>query len=213
MSKIHRLIIAGWGRAGKDEAGAFLGRITELRYAGSTSWAALPFVAARLKIHPQLAWETRHARRQEWFEICCDLRRVAEDPAFLVHRALQSGEIVVGIRDAVELAAVKEQELVDRVLWIHRHAVEDSTVTFEEKDCDETIYNLNTLEDFHLTLFEWAVTNGLTLKRTPETEKLFRASRFYAWANDRGGFEGLEKAKFPAPFVFVPVTPFAIGNE
>ncbi len=205
---IKRLLITGWGRVGKDEAGAFLGRITALRYAGSTSWAALPLMAEHLGLHPQLAWETRRARREEWKAACDGFR--LHDQTLLVRRALETGEICAGLRDIVELQAVKEARLVDKILWITRPGTpKDPTVTFSEDDTDEIILNDGDLEKFHVILFEWAVSNFIKINRTKETENLLRQSKFYMWVSPWG----------TAPKPFVPLAdprlgkPFNVGDE
>lgn len=157
-----KILFVGWGRAGKDEAAAFLAKYTGLRYAGSFSWAALPYMAARLGIHPQLAWETRHQNRELWKSYCDELRRV--DQTLLARMALQSGDICAGLRDQIELEAVKSARLFDRIVWIDREGTpEDVTVTFcrNHPAIDDWIPNHGTLEDFHWQIQMWANTEGL----------------------------------------------------
>lgn len=149
-----KILFCGYGRAGKDEAAAYLSRISGLRYAGSFSWAALSYVAAQMGLHPQQAWETRHQNRELWKQYCDELRRV--DQTLLARMALKSGDICSGLRDKIELDAVKAARLFDRIVWIHRPGTPvDSTVTYFESDTDETIVNTGTLDDFHHTLREW----------------------------------------------------------
>lgn len=148
-----KILFCGYGRAGKDDAAAYLSKITGLRYAGSFSWAALPYVAARLGLHPQVAWETRHANRKAWYDYCNDLR--ATDPTILARMVLAQGDIAAGIRDKVELEAVKRAGLFDRIIWINRPGVPvDPTLTFDEFDpaIDSSLYNIESLEVFHSTL-------------------------------------------------------------
>lgn len=145
-----KILFVGWGRAGKDEAAAHLAKITGLRYAGSFSWAALPYMAARLGIHPQVAWETRRQNRELWKQYCDELRRV--DQTLLARMALQSGDICAGLRDQIELDAVYAANLFDKIIWIERPGIPpDPTVTFTSQDIaiDEPICNLGTLEQFH----------------------------------------------------------------
>lgn len=145
-----KILFVGWGRAGKDEAAAYLAKITGLRYAGSFSWAALPYMAARLGIHPQLAWETRHQNRELWKRYCDELRKV--DQTLLARMALQSGDICAGLRDKIELDAVHEAKLFDKIVWVHRPGVPvDTTVTFLDSHPAITDYiaNIGTPEDFH----------------------------------------------------------------
>jgi hypothetical protein len=170
---MKRILICGHGRAGKDTAAMFLSKLTGIPYAGSTSWAAKELVAKKLGIHPQEAWENRHLYRSQWKQICDRARR--NDQTLLMHRALESVNydlsagisvgwkgIVVGVRDIKEINAAKEQKLFDRILWIDNMNVpHDSTVTFCALDCDESICNDGTLEEFRLTLFRWTLDNGL----------------------------------------------------
>lgn len=157
-----KILFVGWGRAGKDEAAAYLAKITGLRYAGSFSWAALPYMSARLGIHPQLAWETRHQNRELWKRYCDELRLV--DQTLLARMALQSGDICAGLRDKIELDAVKAAGLFDKIIWVERYGVPiDSTVTFEKDDpaIDFQLTNSGSLEFFHFNLR--ALANDLKL--------------------------------------------------
>jgi len=148
-----KILFCGYGRAGKDEAAAYLAKITGLRYAGSFSWAALPYVAARLGLHPQVAWETRHQHRKQWYDYCNDLRKT--DPTILARMVLAQGDIAAGIRDKVELEAVKAAGLFNRIVWVNRPQVPvDPTVTFDafHPAIDSTLYNIESLEVYHSTL-------------------------------------------------------------
>lgn len=146
-----KLLFVGHGRAGKDEAAAYVAKITGLRYAGSFSWAVLPYIAARLGLHPQVAWETRHSMRKQWYAYCNDLR--AADPTILARLVLAQGDVTAGLRDKVELDACKAARLFDRIVWIHRPGTPvDPTVTFGPQDCDEILTNGGSLWDFHIEL-------------------------------------------------------------
>lgn len=204
---LPKVLFVGDGRAGKDEAASTIARITKLQYAGSFSWAVLPLIAHALDIHPQIAWDTRRANRQFWYEFCNDLRK--NDPSLLARMVLENGEVTAGMRDKVELEAVKREALFNHIIWVSRPGTpRDPTITFGPDDCDGTIRNGGTLEEFHITLFEWAVDNKIPLKRNDESVKLFRASKFYAWGNDKPAL-----APFESPFVPVVVKPFELGNE
>lgn len=155
MNSIKKLLIVGWGRSGKDAAGEYLGRISTLRYAGSTSWAAKEDVADALGVHPQVAWETRHENREKWKQICDHLRR--EDQTRLIRRALGTGEIVTGVRDLEELRAARHEQIFDRIIWVNRPGTRpDMTVTFSNWDCDEVIDNDWDILRFHRRLWAWA---------------------------------------------------------
>ena len=175
-----KILFCGFGRAGKDAAAIFLGRITQLRYAGSFSWAALPHMARVLGVHPCQAWEERHKHRQFWKDELDKLR--LSDQCFLARCVVESGDIAAGLRDIKEIQAVKAEGLFDRIVWVDRPGTPvDLTVTYGPDDCHETVVNDGDLAQYHAKLFEWAVNNRLPLKRTDETVALLRASKFYAW--------------------------------
>jgi len=157
-----KILFCGYGRAGKDEAAAYLARITGLRYAGSFSWAALPYVAARLGQHPQVAWETRHDHRNQWYNYCNDLR--ASDPTILARMVIAQGDIAAGLRDKVELDAVKAAKLFDHIIWIERAGnPQDPTVTFSARDCHHYLPNDGTLAQFHRELENFAAFMNIPL--------------------------------------------------
>lgn len=165
-----RIAIAGYGRHGKDEAGQILGRISSLRYGGSTSWAALPFVARELGIAPQVAWETRYQYREFWKSYCNFLRR--NDSCFLTRLVLENADIVCGFRGRPELDALRSSKLVDRIVWIDAsrriNSEPDPTVDFGPEDCDEILDNNGTLEQLQKTVWDFAVRVGVTDPTVPD---------------------------------------------
>lgn len=130
-----------------------------LRYAGSFSWAALPHMAKVLKVHPQIAWERRHENRQFWYE---ELNRLREhDPAFLARMVIRSGNVAAGLRDRLELEAVKAARLFDSIVWVHRPGFPtDSTVTFSRNDATDYLLNDGSLDHFRETVLSWAALKG-----------------------------------------------------
>lgn len=151
-----KILFTGYGRAGKDEAAAYVAKITGLRYAGSFSWAALPYVAERLGLHPQVAWETRHTMRKQWYDYCNELR--APDATILARLVLAQGDVTAGLRDKVELDACKAAGLFDEIVWVERPGTPvDPTVTFGPQDCDRILVNEGTLEEYHAKLHELCV--------------------------------------------------------
>jgi len=157
------LLIVGWGRAGKDASGEYLGLISKLRYAGSTSWAGKEYVAEKLGIHPMVAWETRHQRRQEWKDLLDEYRR-ENGASSLMKKCLYDGEIVVGIRDKTEIIAARYDCLFSKILWVDRPGTPpDPTVTFTRDDCDDVIHNNGDLEDLKHTL-RWVAAHLGILK-------------------------------------------------
>jgi hypothetical protein len=219
---VKTILFCGFGRSGKDEAASFLGRITTLRYAGSFSWAGLPYMAHLLGMHPCEAWEKRHQMRDVWKRELDHLRTL--DQCCLARMVLQTGEIAAGLRDKVEIDAVKSEKLFDRIIWIHRPGTPvDPTVTYGPEDCDEQLCNDGTLEWFHYQLFEWAKANGLTFKDNAEYQKISSLNKPWFFAHDlpngafatKDSFTPLNVGPSPArvPFIPVIVKPFQVGNE
>lgn len=63
---MKKIVLCGFGRAGKDTGAMYLAKITGLRYGGSFSWAGLTYMAGVLNLHPMEAWERRHEDRARW---------------------------------------------------------------------------------------------------------------------------------------------------
>lgn len=155
-----KILLCGHGRCGKDEGAMFLAKLTGLRYAGSFSWAALPYMAKILGQHPCQAWEQRHQNREKW-KLELDFLR-AVDQCYLAREVLKTGDIAAGLRDKKEIDAVRAEQLFDHIIWIDRPGTPvDPTVTFGPADCDEVIWNDGTLSEYHLALTGWAHSKGL----------------------------------------------------
>lgn len=155
------ICIGGWGRSGKDEAARTLHNVGPFRFCGSTSWQALPFLAEKLRVPPQIAWDERHENRQFWFDYCNWLRR--DDPAFLIRLALEAGNIVSGIRDLVEIKAAIRENMFDAVLWINRPGVpRDPTFTWGPEDFPgcHILDNDGPLDEFRIKVVQWARAQG-----------------------------------------------------
>lgn len=150
-----RVLFVGYGRHGKDEAAMALDNFGPFKYAGSFSWAALPHMSALLKLHPMQAWEHRHAHRQFWKDELDKLRLT--DQCYLARLVLKTGNAAAGLRDKVELAAVKAEGLFDAIVWINRPGFPaDTTVTFTRDDATDWIDNDSTLEVFRERVRAWA---------------------------------------------------------
>jgi hypothetical protein len=163
MSNPRRILVVGHGRAGKDTACEYLAMVTHLRFAGTTSLYLARYVAARLGVSQEEAYRTRHLNRNFWHRVGKEVRR--QDPGLLVRESLEHAEIVGGVRDSVELAVCRREHLVDLIVWVDNERVpKDSTVTFGERDCDITVPNHWTLEEFHGRLLRLAQFAGLPMR-------------------------------------------------
>lgn len=154
MSNTKKLAIVGYGRHGKDFVGEIISKFTYLKYGGSCSWHALPYIAEELGIHPQIAWEQRHDHRNFWYEYCNYLRR--DDPSFLIKKVLAAGDLVVGVRDKVELHDMQKHQLVLSTIWVDaapRITYVDPTVTFTKADANIVLQNRNDKEALYFSVY------------------------------------------------------------
>jgi hypothetical protein len=150
-----RVAIVGYGRHGKDVSAMALHNYGPFRFCGSTSWHALPYMAKILNLPHQVAWDTRHERRDLWKSYCDYLRK--DDPLFLIKLALKSGNVVSGIRDGVEIDAAIEQKLFDGILWVERPGFDaDKTVTFDKSKATAVAVNDGTIEELRAKVRGWA---------------------------------------------------------
>jgi hypothetical protein len=156
-----KLAICGPGRAGKDTAAEFLATISPLRYtAGTSYWARhLVFDWMQRDGFPQYAdahacWLDRHNHRQLWAEIIGQYN--ANDPVKLYRDCLADQDLLTGIRWRHEQSACKGAGLCDLWIWIDRPGCDDPTCQVRAEDCDITILNHGTLEEFHERLRRFA---------------------------------------------------------
>ena len=153
-NSLPTVAFCGYGRAGKDTAGKYLARVSPLRYAGSMSWHGKAYVAQRLGLCEQEAWDTRHDRRQEWKDLLNEFR--AGDPTRLVRLTLEHGDIVPGIREPYEIVEGKKEGLLTHTVWVHNPRVPvDFTTSYGPELCDLVVTNDGTVEEFHGKLLAW----------------------------------------------------------
>ena len=163
MNNPKRILVVGHGRVGKDTACEYLAKVTNLRFAGTTSLYLTKFVAERLGVSVQEAYRTRHQNRNLWHRIGKEVRK--KDPGFLLRESLANAEIVGGICDLEEMAVCRQERLVDLVVWINNDRVPaDSTIKFSERDCDISVPNHWSLEEFQRRLLQLANFAGLPLR-------------------------------------------------
>lgn len=156
------LAIVGRGRCGKDTAGEFLRDNYCLNFVGGCSWAGREYVAERLGLSVEEAWETRHLRRVEWYNLLNEYRRT--DPARLIRKVLEENDFVCGVRDGDELRAAKAEGLIDLIVWVERaQAPFDPTLMFGPEEADVIVANHLDIADYHA---KWRrLADGLGLPR------------------------------------------------
>lgn len=153
-----KILLVGHGRAGKDEAGLYLEKITNLTFAGTTSAYLCKHVARILRVSEEEAYRDRHKKRMLWRIIGDFIRR--DDPLVLVKDAFAHGEISGGVRGYPEIVAAKEY--VDWIIWIDNNRVpKDPTVEFSSREADIIIENHWSLEEYHERLKRFAKKIGI----------------------------------------------------
>ena len=158
MSK--KILLVGYGRAGKDEGLSYLAALTRLRNAGCTSVYLAKYVARELGISESEAYQTRHQRRDEWYEIGVLLRE--KDPGVLLREALANGPLTGGVRDLEEIIEARRCNLVDLIVWVQNFRVPiDETVKFNASHCDVIVQNNGTLDEYQDKLQRLAAFAGL----------------------------------------------------
>jgi hypothetical protein len=169
---LPKLALIGRGRAGKDEAGAWLTEHTHLKSNGATSIHLLPHVVwAKYGLRPgylaypdlaRQAYVTRHDDRMFWFELGVKLRNV--DPGILVRPALEGAHLLIGCRDPREIEYARAHQMVDLVAWVERAAAPpDPTVNFGPALADVVIENNGSLAEFHGRLANLCRFSGIPL--------------------------------------------------
>ena len=155
-----KLAIVGYGRSGKDTAGIFLAKITDLKYNGSTSNVALPYIAKELNLPEEKVWAARHANKDYWKKWADEFRK--DDPTRLTYEASLHADMIIGIRGKEELLATQAAGLVALTLWIENPRVPvDTTVDFDQSYADVVICNDADYSAFYRRLANFARFAGL----------------------------------------------------
>ncbi len=135
-----KVLLVGYGRAGKDCSGEWLHANRNCVYGGSTSLFLAKHVAPVLGQSEEQCYRERHQNRDVWYQTGRQLRE--KDPGCLLRTGLALGNVVAGVRDLCELRAARDQKLVDVIVWIENPRVPvDPTVEFTKEDCDLVLLN------------------------------------------------------------------------
>lgn len=160
----------GWGRAGKDEAGLWLGGNSELVYpGGGCSLVAKPLIAAALGMSEEQCYAERHQSRLFWYHFLNAVRDIVR-PTILTEMVLARGDMVTGIRSAPELQVAVADGFVDKTVWVHRpDNPADPTVEYDELDCEHVIINPgDNIPDYYAKLRRLCGDRfGISLKEHP----------------------------------------------
>ena len=107
--------------------------------AGTTNKYLAKFVAKDLGVSEEEVYASRHENDaiRRWYEM---IRK--HDPSILVRESLKNGNVTSGINFYEEAKAVKDEGLVNLMVWIENNRVPpDTTMKFGSEMCDIIIQN------------------------------------------------------------------------
>lgn len=159
-----KIAICGHGRCGKDTASDWLNDNTTLCYQESTSQAAakLCFDALAGKYgyeNVQGAFDDRHNHRKEWAEIIWSYNQ--PDGLTLYRGMLIDSDILNGVRRPAELRALRQNAMIDLVIWIERDVPNDPSLEMDSGIADIIIPNNGTFDDLYERLYRFAKVAGI----------------------------------------------------
>ena len=103
------------------------------------SWHMLDFMAEKLNLPPQVAWDTRHDRRMEWRRLLDEWRE--GDQARLFRKIYDKYDVCSGCRSRVEFEAAQAEGLIDCTIYIKRDVPKDPTFELKQKHADFVVNN------------------------------------------------------------------------
>lgn len=175
------LAICGPGRSGKDVAAKTIADVLGVPYRQSTSEAATELVWREWGQHKIVGYRTaelgdgtqykqryndaaemfadRSNHRATWAKIIYSYN--APDGTRLYREMLEGGEFILcGVRRAMELKACQSAGLINLSIYIDRPGCADTTCEITAADCDLSILNHGTEEEFKARLVRIAKALG-----------------------------------------------------
>ena len=150
-----RLIICGMGNHGKDTVCNTLFTISDdFSYISSSEMACKFIIYPAMKemfgyASPEECYENRRSHRTKWFNLIKDYN--TPDGTRLGQLIFSQYNVYNGIRNKLELDAIRANNMVDTVIWVDaskRMPPEPSTsITVTVEDADYILDNNGTLKD------------------------------------------------------------------
>lgn len=154
------LVITGLARHGKDTVCEHLQKVYGFTFESSSrillSEVIYPVLKEKYNYSTEAeCYNDRVNHRDEWFDLLCEYNK--EDKARLGKLIFSKYSIYCGLRNKLELEALRAEGLVDKVIWVDAKdrlsVTEDSSsITITEEDADIIITNNSNLEDLYYNI-------------------------------------------------------------
>lgn len=149
-----KLMLMGYGRHGKDTVADILRSDYGLKIANSSWFAAenavFPTMQKRYGYKDvQSCYDDRHAHRSEWFDLIKAYN--TPDLARMSREIFAENNVYVGIRNAYEYFAAREEGIFDFSIWVDArmrvsNIEPDSSCTVDPMMCDYILDNNHNIE-------------------------------------------------------------------
>ena len=151
-----KLLIAGYGRHGKDLCCEYLRDHYNLSFISSSEYVGKKIIYPFLKKSDEsLTWEQcfkeRHQNRSLWYNLITEYN--TPDKARVGKEIFSVYDIYCGLRNIDEFNAQKKLELFDHSIWIDASLrlppEPSSSITIKATDCDHIIDNNAGIEELY----------------------------------------------------------------
>ncbi len=141
----------GHSRCGKDTAAEYLCYLTDMQYGGSNSSVVAKYIAWGLGADTDVVWQKRHQNAAYWRKWLDTFR--GTDYSRVNRMLLSNGDVSVGTRGREELCTSRRKGVIDIAVWIDRPGIAiDPTLEYSAGDCDLSVVNGGTIEEFQAKL-------------------------------------------------------------
>lgn len=150
-----KLLITGHGRHGKDTTCELFQRHFGMTFVSSSHFVAeravVPYLAAKGIVYDtlDLCYADRANHRKDWYDAIVAYN--ADDPARMGRELLSQYDIYCGLRNRVELEAMRQEGLFNLAIWVdrshHLPPEPETSMTIRPEDCDMVLDNNGSLAD------------------------------------------------------------------
>ena len=158
MTRSHRIVVIGENQSGKSHIAKELARLLDVKYYNSSDILIDGF-CEREKINRNELVTNKNEYRDKLYNYGRELQFV--DPACMI-KPISNGGVVAGIRNKDEIAAAREQNLVDLVIWVdlsyreNQYPFFDGDMLVDSSDADIIILNGSTLDALNCKISRFA---------------------------------------------------------